>query len=63
MNKRMIYLDNAATTPVLDEVLEEMLPYMSARYGNPSSLHSVGRDAKAALDKARERIWMVVVAW
>ncbi|MEM1959471.1 MAG: cysteine desulfurase family protein [Candidatus Nitrosocaldus sp.] len=56
MNKRMIYLDNAATTPVLDEVLEEMLPYMSARYGNPSSLHSVGRDAKAALDKARERI-------
>ncbi len=56
MSKRTVYLDNAATTPVLDEVLEEMLPYMSARYGNPSSLHSIGRDAKAALDKARERI-------
>lgn len=57
MSKRTVYLDNAATTPVLDEVLEEMLPYMSARYGNPSSLHSIGRDAKAALDKARERIY------
>ncbi|MEM0367230.1 MAG: aminotransferase class V-fold PLP-dependent enzyme, partial [Candidatus Nitrosocaldus sp.] len=54
--RRTVYLDNAATTPVLDEVLEEMLPYMSSRYGNPSSLHGIGRDAKTALDKARERI-------
>ncbi|MEM0029317.1 MAG: cysteine desulfurase family protein [Candidatus Nitrosocaldus sp.] len=54
--RRTVYLDNAATTPVLDEVLEEMLPYMSSRYGNPSSLHGIGRDAKTALDKAREGI-------
>ncbi|MFN4337062.1 MAG: cysteine desulfurase family protein [Candidatus Nitrosocaldus sp.] len=54
--KRSVYLDNAATTPVLDEVLEAMLPYMSSIYGNPSSLHSIGRDAKVALDNARERI-------
>ncbi len=56
VRKRSVYLDNAATTPVLDEVLEAMLPYMSSRYGNPSSLHGIGRDAKAAVDNARERI-------
>ncbi|MCS6767919.1 MAG: cysteine desulfurase family protein [Candidatus Nitrosocaldus sp.] len=56
MEKRRVYLDNAATTPVLDEVVQEMLPYMNSRYGNPSSLHALGREARAAVDRARERI-------
>ena len=49
----MIYLDNAATTPVTDEVLNEMLPYFKEQYGNPSSLHQMGRYAKAAVIKAK----------
>ena len=40
------YFDNAATTRVKDEVLNEMLPYFSEQYGNPSSLYSIGRSAK-----------------
>lgn len=52
----MIYLDNAATTPILDEVLDEMLPYMKEYYGNPSSIHKLGRQANNALDLARKRI-------
>lgn len=51
-----IYLDHAATTPVRAEVLEAMLPYFSARFGNPSSSHRVGREARAAFDEARERL-------
>ena len=49
----MIYLDNAATTPVTDEVLNEMLPYFKEQYGNPSSLHLMGRVAKKAITKAK----------
>src|SRR3972149_7587838 len=52
----MIYLDNAATTPLLGEVLDEMLPYMKESYGNPSSLHKLGRQANNALELARKRI-------
>ncbi len=52
----MIYLDNAATTPLLDEVLNEMLPYLKENYGNPSSIHKLGRQANNALDLARKRI-------
>lgn len=51
-----IYLDHAATTPVLPEVLEAMLPYYGARFGNPSSTHRWGREARVALDEARERV-------
>lgn len=51
-----IYLDNAATTPISSEVLNEMMPYLTMGYGNPSSVHSFGREAKHALDVARERI-------
>lgn len=51
-----IYLDHAATTPVRAEVLEAMLPFYGPRFGNPSSMHRWGRDARAALDEARERI-------
>ena len=51
-----IYLDHAATTPVRPEVLEAMQPFFGPRFGNPSSLHRWGRDARAALDEARERL-------
>lgn len=52
----MIYLDNAATTPVTDEVLNEMLPFFKENFGNPSSVHSVGREAKKAVELARTRV-------
>ena len=51
-----IYLDHAGTTPLDPNVLEAMLPYFSQRFGNPSSLHSVGQEARYALDEARERV-------
>jgi cysteine desulfurase len=51
-----IYLDHAATTPVRPEVLEAMQPFFGPRFGNPSSLHRWGREARAALDEARERL-------
>lgn len=53
---RRVYLDNAATTYVSNEVLTEMLPIFNTTYGNSSSIHSFGRDAMAELDKARDRI-------
>ena len=51
-----IYLDHAATTPVREEVFEAMKPYYGPRFGNPSSTHRWGREARAALDEARERV-------
>ena len=54
--KSKIYLDNAATTPVAEAVLKEMLPYLTEKYGNPSSLHSFGLEAREATEKAREKI-------
>ncbi|MEP6832760.1 MAG: cysteine desulfurase family protein [Gemmatimonas sp.] len=51
-----VYFDHAATTPVKPEVLEAMAPYFGARFGNPSSVHRWGRDARVALDEARERV-------
>jgi cysteine desulfurase len=51
-----IYLDNAATTPVRPEVREAMLPFLGERFGNPSSVHRWGRDARTALDQARARL-------
>lgn len=48
-----IYLDNAATTPVDDRVIEAMIPYMKDVYGNPSSIHKHGRQTRAAIEKAR----------
>lgn len=51
-----VYFDHAATTPVKPEVLEAMTPYFGARFGNPSSVHRWGREARVALDEARERV-------
>lgn len=51
-----VYLDHAATTPVRPEVLEAMLPFYGPRFGNPSSTHRWGREARTALDEARERV-------
>lgn len=51
-----IYLDHAATTPLRREVLDAMLPFLTASFGNPSSAHSFGRSARAALDEAHERV-------
>jgi cysteine desulfurase len=51
-----IYLDHSATTPVRGEVLEAMLPFFGPRFGNPSSTHRWGREARVALDEARERL-------
>jgi len=51
-----VYLDNAATTPVAPEVLEVMLPFFQNKFGNPSSVHSFGRQARAAIERARKTI-------
>lgn len=51
-----IYLDHSASTPVRPEVLEAMLPFFGPRFGNPSSTHRWGREARVALDAARERL-------
>jgi len=53
---RRVYLDHNASTPVHPEVVAEMLPYFSDVYGNPSSVHGFGRDARAAVDAARDRV-------
>lgn len=52
----MIYLDHNATTPVLPEVLEAMLPYLRDQFGNPSSDHGVGRRSRDAVGRAREQV-------
>ena len=52
----MIYLDHAATTPLCDEALAAMLPYLQDAYGNPSSLHHLGKEARYAVEFAREQV-------
>ena len=52
----IIYFDNSATTKIKTEVLNEMMPYLTTEYGNPSSLYSVGRKAKKAIEKARSQV-------
>jgi len=53
---KTIYLDHAATTPTDPQVVEAMLPYFTERFGNPSSLYSLGREAKQAMETAREKV-------
>lgn len=50
------YFDNAATTKVKEEVLKEMFPYFSVEYGNPSSMYSIGRSSRRAIETARKRV-------
>ncbi len=59
---KRIYLDNNATTHVADPVREAMLPYLDAAYGNPSSIHGVGRDARAAMETARRQVAKLINA-
>lgn len=59
---RRVYLDNSATTRVDDRVLEAMMPYFSEVYGNPSSVHQFGQQAKAAVDKARHEVAALINA-
>ena len=51
-----VYADNAATTAMSQVAIDAMIPYMNKVYGNPSSLHSVGQEAKEALEAARETV-------
>ena len=52
----MIYLDYNATTPLCDAAREAMLPYLNRYFGNPSSVHAAGREARAAIDDARNKV-------
>lgn len=60
MDSSKTYLDYAATTPVDPRVLEAMLPYFNDHYGNPSSIHTYGQKAEAAIDNAREQIAQIL---
>ncbi len=60
--ERKIYLDNASTTYVSNEVLNEMIPCFNSLYGNAGSLHSFGRDAMAIVDRARDRVKQAINA-
>lgn len=56
MKQRFVYADNAATTKISEHVLNEMIPFLKDHYGNPSSIYSVGREAKVALEEARGKV-------
>lgn len=58
----IIYLDHSATTPVRPEVLEAMLPYFSLGFGNPSSIYTIGQEARKAVDDAREQVSRILGA-
>src|ERR1700691_1244224 len=57
---RRVYLDNNATTPVLPEVLEAMRPYFGERFGNASSIHHHGQETRAAVERARESVALLL---
>ena len=59
---KRVYLDYNATTPVEPEVLDAMLPYFSAEFGNASSIHTFGQTARAAVEKAREQVAALIGA-
>jgi len=59
---RKVYLDHAATTPVHPKVLEAMMPYFSGKFGNPSNLHDIGREAKDAVEEARAKTGALIGA-
>ena len=51
--QHMVYLDHAATTPLRPEALEAMIPYFTEVFGNPSSIHTIGQQARKALEASR----------
>jgi len=57
---RRIYLDNSATTPIDREVVEAMLPFLTEKFGNASSIHFFGQEARAAVDKARHQVAEII---
>ena len=59
---RRIYLDNSATTPIAPEVLDAMLPFLGDKFGNASSIHFFGQEARAAVDKARHQVASLINA-
>ena len=59
-SNKIIYVDHSATTFVKDEVLEEMLPYFKDSFGNPSSVYSIGRKNKEAIEKSRVKVSKVL---
>ena len=59
---KRIYLDHNATTPVHSQVLEAMLPFMTDQFGNGSSIHTYGREARSAIDDAREQVAALINA-
>lgn len=62
MENKVIYLDNASTTPLKKEVLDKMLPYLTEYYGNANSVHAIGRQAVNGLDLARETVAEIIGA-
>ena len=56
LSERIIYMDHSATTPVRPEVLQAMMPHFTSDFGNPSSIYTIGQEARKAVDDARERI-------
>ena len=56
IDKQIIYLDNAASTPVIEEVIDEMIPYLGNLFGNPSSVHQFGRKSKLAIQRSRKKV-------
>ena len=56
----IVYMDHAGTTPLAPDVLQSMTPYFTELFGNPSSIHTVGQEARYALDEARERVARVL---
>src|ERR1051325_3121162 len=62
MSIRRVYMENSATTPADARVVEAMLPYLSGKFGNPSSVHFYGQEARAAVDRARREVAALVCA-
>lgn len=59
---RQVYLDYSATTPVKEDVLKEMIPYYTEKFGNPSSLYTIGLEAKEAVESARAQVAKLINA-
>ena len=56
VNPKFVYMDHAATTPIREEVLDQMIPYMKQYYGNPSSIYTLAQESRRAVDESRENI-------